>query len=138
MRLLSSPTLSSQPRLAELASPQTRMEDGKAEEEKTEATRRRLSCTKCFDTLWFCYSPFHQMQQYYRHGEFDTCFAKWSSLYDCLNLKTKSLSQIEEILEEREKAKTHIWTHRTVEEASENWWRMYNHFVNVPPPEPDS
>ncbi|XP_020106915.1 uncharacterized protein LOC109723106 isoform X2 [Ananas comosus] len=27
-----------------------------------------LSCTKCFDALWFCYSPFHQMQQYYRRS----------------------------------------------------------------------
>ncbi|XP_020252997.1 uncharacterized protein C227.17c [Asparagus officinalis] len=96
-----------------------------------------LSCTKCFDALWFCYSPFHQMQQYYRYGEFDTCFGKWSALADCLSLKTKRSSEVQEILEEREKAKPHIWTYRTVEEASENWWRMYNRFYK-PPSRPDS
>ncbi|XP_026656649.1 uncharacterized protein C227.17c-like isoform X2 [Phoenix dactylifera] len=51
----------------------------------------RLSCTKCFDALWFCYSPFHQMQQYYRYGEFDNCFGKWNALFDCLSLKTKKV-----------------------------------------------
>ncbi|CAD5194635.1 unnamed protein product, partial [Musa acuminata subsp. malaccensis] len=103
---------------------------------------RKLSCTKHFDALWFCYSPFHQVQQYYRHGEFDNCFGKWNALFDCLNLKTKNLCMqlsytlyrwyfllhvvfrmvnllllLQEILEAREKAKQHIWTIRTVEEA---------------------
>jgi len=96
-----------------------------------------LSCTKCFDALWFCYSPFHQMQQYYRYGEFDNCFGKWSVLVDCLSLKTKRASEVQEILEEREKSKPHIWTYRTVEEASANWWRMYNRFYK-PPSQPDS
>nr|XP_009390014.1 PREDICTED: uncharacterized protein C227.17c [Musa acuminata subsp. malaccensis] len=85
---------------------------------------RKLSCTKHFDALWFCYSPFHQVQQYYRHGEFDNCFGKWNALFDCLNLKTKKSSEVQEILEAREKAKQHIWTIRTVEEASVNWWMM--------------
>ncbi|XP_074592177.1 uncharacterized protein LOC141847969 [Curcuma longa] len=96
---------------------------------------RHLSCTKCFDALWFCYSPYHQMQQYYRYGEFDTCFGKWNALLDCFSLKTKRLSEVQEILEarEKEKAKQHIWTYRTVEEASVNWWMMYGHMFKLPP-----
>ena len=106
--------------------------------EKPEATSSppppRLDCIKCFDMLWFCYSPFHQMQNYYRHGEFDNCFGKWGDLVDCLTLKTKRAAEVEEILIAREKAKPHIWTYRTVDEASENWWRMYKHFVMLSRP----
>lgn len=93
----------------------------------------RLDCIKCFDMLWFCYSPFHQMQNYYRYGEFDTCFGKWGDLMGCLALKTKRKAEVEEILIAREKAKPHIWTYRTVDEASENWWRMYKHAVMMSP-----
>ncbi|KAF3330197.1 hypothetical protein FCM35_KLT05528 [Carex littledalei] len=96
---------------------------------------RRLSCTKCFDILWFCYSPFHQMQQYYRYGDFDNCFAKWHDLYDCLALKTKKSSEVEDILVARENEKKHIWTYRTVDEASENWLKMYSRFLSTNPPE---
>lgn len=39
-------------------------------------------------------APFHQMQQYYRYGEFDTCFGKWNALVDCLTLKTKKSSEV--------------------------------------------
>eukprot|EP00268_Persea_americana_P066914 TRINITY_DN915_c0_g1_i1.p1 TRINITY_DN915_c0_g1~~TRINITY_DN915_c0_g1_i1.p1 ORF type:complete len:103 (+),score=14.95 TRINITY_DN915_c0_g1_i1:143-451(+) len=57
--------------------------------------RYRLSCTECFDALWFCYSPVHQMQQYYRHGVPDSCSEKWSALFDCFNLKTKRSSEVQ-------------------------------------------
>ncbi|KAM0826340.1 hypothetical protein ACQ4PT_068953 [Festuca glaucescens] len=103
----------------------------------------RLDCIKFFDALWFCYSPFHQMQYYYRYGDFDNCFGKWGDLVDCLSLKTKRKAEVEEILVAREKARPHIWTYRTVDEAKENWWRMYKHQVmmskpsdsSAPPPE---
>ncbi|KAH7674358.1 hypothetical protein IHE45_08G067900 [Dioscorea alata] len=111
-----------------------RMEDAKEEEapSKSSSSIQSVSCIKCFDALWFCYSPFHQMQQYYRYGNFDNCFGKWNALFDCLSLKTKRPSEVQEILEAREKAKPHIWTYRTVEEASANWWRMYSHIVTAP------
>jgi len=96
----------------------------------------RPDCIKCFDALWFCYSPFHQMQSYYRYGEFDNCFGKWGDLVDCLTLKTKRVAEVEEILIAREKAKPHIWTFRTVDEASKHWWRMYKHLVMMSPPLP--
>ncbi|TXG73705.1 hypothetical protein EZV62_002284 [Acer yangbiense] len=87
--------------------------------------RRRLSCFKCFDALWFCYSPVHQLQQYYRLGVLDNCTDKWSALVDCLTLKTKSSSKVEEILEARENAKPHIWTLRTPEEAASHWQKTF-------------
>ncbi|KAJ3705476.1 hypothetical protein LUZ61_009181 [Rhynchospora tenuis] len=118
------------------------MEEGKKGEvgvaSSASSGARRLSCIKCFDMLWFCYSPFHQMQQYYRYGDFDNCFAKWNDLFDCLSLKTKKASEVEEILIAREKEKKRIWTHRTVEEASEHWLKMYQHILYTNPPESDS
>nr|CAB3457198.1 unnamed protein product [Digitaria exilis] len=77
-----------------------------------------------------------QMQNYYRYGEFDNCFGKWGDLVDCLTLKTKRAAEVEEILIAREKAKPHIWTFRTVDEASEHWWRMYKHAALMSTPLP--
>ncbi|KAJ8767991.1 hypothetical protein K2173_020931 [Erythroxylum novogranatense] len=88
---------------------------------------QRLSCSTCFDALWFCYSPVHQMQQYYRVGYIDNCSEKWRALVDCLTLKTKKSSQVQEILDSREKAKPHIWTLRTTEEASAHWKELFGH-----------
>ncbi|XP_044476522.1 uncharacterized protein LOC123204044 [Mangifera indica] len=89
--------------------------------------KQRLSCSKRFDALWFCYSPVHQMQQYYRLGFLDNCYSKWSALYDCLMLKTKPASEVEKILETREKEKPHIWTFRTPEEAASHWENLFGH-----------
>ncbi|PON75288.1 hypothetical protein TorRG33x02_245780 [Trema orientale] len=94
-------------------------------------TVRRLSCSACFDALWFCYSPVHQMQQYYRLGTLDNCSPKWSAFIDCLTLKTKSASHVQEILGTREKTKPHIWTLRTPEEASSYWREIFGHLDDV-------
>ncbi|CAI9781457.1 unnamed protein product [Fraxinus pennsylvanica] len=95
------------------------------EKEEAAAPRRRLSCTKHFDALWFCYSPVHQMQQYYRLGDLDNCSGKWTALVDCLSLKTKRSSEVEEIIESREKAKPHIWSFRSPEEAASHWNELF-------------
>ncbi|KAL9252778.1 hypothetical protein AKJ16_DCAP06182 [Drosera capensis] len=95
--------------------------------QSTEEPRRRLSCIPSFDALWFCYSPVHQMQQYYRQGVLDNCFEKWSAVFDCLSLKTKRSSEVQEILETREKGKPHIWSFRTPEEAAANWKEIFGH-----------
>ncbi|GLJ37530.1 hypothetical protein SUGI_0762610 [Cryptomeria japonica] len=90
--------------------------------------KRNLSCTERFDELWFCYSPVYQMKQYYRYGTFDTCFEKWSAVFDCLRLKTKRKHEVQKILEARERDQPpHIWKMRTFEEASANWNSMYGH-----------
>ncbi|EOA14255.1 hypothetical protein CARUB_v10027413mg [Capsella rubella] len=101
-------------------------------EEDSSAVRRRVSCTKCFDALWFCYSPFYQMQQYYRVGRLDDCTKKFSDLFDCLSLKTKRVSEAEKILEEKEMADAakHIWIMRTHEEASSHWNETFGHLEN--------
>ncbi|XP_074279941.1 uncharacterized protein LOC141605170 [Silene latifolia] len=96
----------------------------------TTQPRPRLSCTPCFDALWFCYSPVHQLQQYYRLGVLDNCSQKWSSLYDCLKLKTKSSSEQQEILKARESEKHHIWSFRTPEESAAQWQEWYEHLDN--------
>ncbi|XP_019422767.1 PREDICTED: LOW QUALITY PROTEIN: uncharacterized protein C227.17c-like [Lupinus angustifolius] len=90
----------------------------------------KLRCSKYFDALWFCYSPVHQMQQYYRLGVLDNCTDKFKALFDCLMLKTKSNSELQEILEAREKEQKHIWTFRTPEEASYYWKELYGHLDN--------
>ncbi|KAF3455119.1 hypothetical protein FNV43_RR05567 [Rhamnella rubrinervis] len=71
------------------------------------------------------------MQQYYRLGSLDNCSEKWSALVDCLSLKTKRSSEMQEILESREKEKPHIWTFRTPEEASSNWKELFGHLDEV-------
>ncbi|CDP06991.1 unnamed protein product [Coffea canephora] len=95
------------------------------------APRRKLSCSTYFDALWFCYSPVHQMQQYYRMGWLDNCSAKWNALFDCLNLKTKRPSELEEILEKREQANNHIWSFRSPEEAAIHWQELFGHLDEV-------
>ncbi|XP_073158269.1 uncharacterized protein [Henckelia pumila] len=95
--------------------------------EESAVRRPQLSCVKCFDALWFCYSPVHQMQQYYRLGALDNCSAKWAELFDCLSLKTKTPAQIQAILDEREKSKPHIWLYRSPEEAASNWKKVFGH-----------
>ncbi|KAL9261395.1 hypothetical protein AKJ16_DCAP03995 [Drosera capensis] len=72
-------------------------------------------------------TPVHQMQQYYRQGVLDNCFEKWSAVFDCLSLKTKRSSEVQEILEAREKGKPHIWSFRTPEEAAANWKETFGH-----------
>ncbi|KAJ4843601.1 hypothetical protein Tsubulata_029028 [Turnera subulata] len=98
-----------------------------SKESSSSPPHRRLSCTDHFNALWFCYSPVHQMQQYYRSGFLDNCYQKWSDLVDCLSLKTKSPDQVQEILDAREKSKRHIWTFRTPEEASAHWKKKFGH-----------
>lgn len=97
-------------------------------EESSSTVKRKLSCFEHFDALWFCYSPVYQMKQYYRLGTLDNCRGKWKAWTDCLMLKTKPKSQVEEVLEAREKSKKpHIWNFRTRYEASQNWQKMYGH-----------
>lgn len=90
----------------------------------------KLSCVKYIDSLWFCYSPFHQVREYYREGTFDNCRRKWSELFDCFHLKTLSEAKAQAILEQREKEKldSHIWKFRTPDEASKEWKKIFGHF----------
>ncbi|XWS11727.1 hypothetical protein CRYUN_Cryun37aG0024500 [Craigia yunnanensis] len=68
-------------------------------EKESSATRHRLPYTNCFNALWFCYSPVHQMQQYYRVGMLENCSEKWNVLWDCLYLKNQVLFSTPEKME---------------------------------------
>ncbi|XP_031121305.1 uncharacterized protein LOC116024532 [Ipomoea triloba] len=94
-----------------------------------EQTQRR-SCAACFTALCSCYTPVHQMQQYYRLGALDNCYDKWSALFDCLRLKTKQPAEVEEALKKQGQAKPHIWTFRTPEEASVYWNKLFGQIIN--------
>ncbi|XWS08050.1 hypothetical protein CRYUN_Cryun41cG0044500 [Craigia yunnanensis] len=56
--------------------------------------RHCLLCTNCFDALWFCYSPVHQMQQYYRVGVLENCSENGMFFGIACISKTKSSSQL--------------------------------------------
>ncbi|XP_065869374.1 uncharacterized protein [Euphorbia lathyris] len=66
-----------------------------ASEHEKSSAGRQLSLKTCFDDLWFCYSPVHQLQQYYRIGYLDNCSGKWRALMDSLLLKTKKSSEVQ-------------------------------------------
>ncbi|QCD84243.1 uncharacterized protein LOC114177241 [Vigna unguiculata] len=110
------------------------MASSEEKEASSSTPNRKVSCTASFDALWFCYSPVHQMQQYYRLGVLDNCSRQWKAMVDCLMLKTKPASEVQEILEteEKSKSKSHIWTFRTPEEASYYWKELYGHLDDEP------
>ncbi|XP_047169001.1 uncharacterized protein LOC124837622 [Vigna umbellata] len=110
------------------------MTSSEEKEASSSTPNRKVSCTANFDALWFCYSPVHQMQQYYRLGVLDNCSRQWKAMVDCLMLKTKPSSEVQEILEtqEKSKSKSHIWTFRTPEEASYYWKELYGHLDDEP------
>ncbi|KAH7414595.1 hypothetical protein KP509_14G001000 [Ceratopteris richardii] len=97
------------------------------QQHQQEEEKIKLSCVKFIDALWFCYSPFYQVKEYYREGTFDNCRSKWGDLFDCFHLKTLSEARSQEILRsrEREKIQAHIWTFHTREEAATAWKRKY-------------
>ncbi|VFQ77833.1 unnamed protein product [Cuscuta campestris] len=82
--------------------------------------KQRRPCAACFRDLLSCYSPVHQMKQYYRVGVLDNCYDKWSALSDCLRSK-----KVEGNIK-----KPHIWTFRTPEEAGSHWNLLFGHIVN--------
>ena len=87
------------------------------------------SCVKYFDALWFCYSPGHQLKQFYRFGNVDDCTGAWSSLWDCLSKRTVRFAPSEEEEEgERSRMKQHpLWKLRTKEEAKAAWDAEFGH-----------
>ncbi|KAB8111330.1 hypothetical protein EE612_048955 [Oryza sativa] len=91
----------------------------------------RPDCVKCFDALWFCYSPYYQLQNYYRHGEFDNCFGKWGTS------STVSGSRRGARRRRRRSSPPGRRPGRTSgptapsTRASDNWLRMYGHLVGL-------
>ncbi|KAL3718234.1 hypothetical protein ACJRO7_003378 [Eucalyptus globulus] len=94
---------------------------------KASVDEEAYSLSLSFSEYLLCLPPVHQMQQYYQLGVLDNCSGKWSTLVDWLALKTKQMSEVQEILETRETAKHYIWTFRTPEEASSHWKELFAH-----------
>lgn len=75
------------------------------------------------DALWFCYSPVHQMTEYYRYGKVDDCLGHWGELWDCLKQRTKFADT-----EARAQDHSHpLWKLRTKEEAAQFWKKEFGH-----------
>lgn len=55
------------------------------------------SCTKAFDSLYYCYSPFFQGRQYYMNGELDNCRGRLRRFRLCLMSRLKPQSEAEEL-----------------------------------------
>lgn len=84
------------------------------------------SCVKYFDALWFCYSPGHQLKQFYRYGNVDDCTGSWSSLWACLSKRTVRFAPSSEGGEDVKKEHP-LWKLRTKEEAKAAWDAEFGH-----------
>lgn len=86
------------------------------------------SCVKYFDALWFCYSPGHQLKQFYRYGNVDDCTGAWSSLWGCLSKRTVRFAPTREDENDRSRKQQHpLWELRTREEAKAAWDAEFGH-----------
>ena len=79
------------------------------------------SCVKYFDALWFCYSPGHQLKQFYRYGNVDDCTGYWSSLWGCLSKRTVRFAPSPVNQGDGIEKKHPLWKLRTKEEAKAAW-----------------
>mmetsp|Transcript_25336 Transcript_25336/g.70869 ORF Transcript_25336/g.70869 Transcript_25336/m.70869 type:complete len:114 (-) Transcript_25336:396-737(-) len=77
-------------------------------------------CVPYFDALWFCYSPAHQLTEYYRYGTVDNCRGHWSDFMNCLGRKTKLYNN-----PAPRKEQESFWKLRTPEEAAEFWKKEF-------------
>jgi hypothetical protein len=85
------------------------------------------SCVKYFDALWFCYSPGHQLKQFYRYGNVDDCTGAWSQLWACLSKRTVRFAPREGD-ESSGHVKEHpLWKLQTKEEAKAAWDAEFGH-----------
>lgn len=61
-----------------------------------------ISCTKAFDSLYFCYSPFHQGREYYITGQLDDCRGRLKRFRMCVMSRFRPQAVSETIYEEEE------------------------------------
>lgn len=59
-----------------------------------------VNCTKAFDRLYFCYSPFNQARHYYITGELDSCRGKLRRFRMCVLSRFRPQEQSEVLYEE--------------------------------------
>lgn len=64
------------------------------------------NCTKAFDSVYFCYSPFHQGREYYITGHLDDCRGRLKRFRMCMMSRFRPESESARIYaEEEEKEK---------------------------------
>jgi Protein of unknown function (DUF3128) len=68
---------------------------------KLHARRVPVSCSKAFDSLYFCYSPFHQGKIYYQSGELDDCRGRLKRFRMCAMSRFRSSADSEVTLRHR-------------------------------------
>lgn len=49
----------------------------------SQSARVPMSCSKAFDALYYCYSPFYQGKVYYQTGELDDCRGRLKRFHMC-------------------------------------------------------
>lgn len=59
-----------------------------------------MSCTKAFDSVYFCYSPFHQARHYYIEGQLDDCRGRLRRFRLCLLARLKPHGEAERMFHE--------------------------------------
>lgn len=60
------------------------------------------SCAKAFDSVYYCYSPFHQARNYYIEGQLDDCRGRLRRFRLCLLARLKPQSEAERMYQEEE------------------------------------
>ncbi|PXF46562.1 hypothetical protein BWQ96_03690 [Gracilariopsis chorda] len=65
-------------------------------------TRVPSNCAKAFDSLYFCYSPFHQARQYYITGQLDDCRGRLKRFRMCVMSRFRAQSDSEHLYEQDE------------------------------------
>lgn len=61
-----------------------------------------VSCTKAFDSVYFCYSPFHQGREYYITGQLDDCRGRLKRFRMCVMSRFRPQAVSETIYAEEE------------------------------------
>lgn len=98
------------------------------------------SCTKAFDSLYFCYSPLHQGRHYYRHGELDDCRARMRRFQLCLLSRLKPRGESERLYREEDARVRAAAAASSSPPAPPVWHprQEYIDSVNSAPPDDDS
>lgn len=70
---------------------------------RADAHRERVpaSCMKAFDSVYYCYSPFHQARQYYVEGQLDDCRGRVRRFRMCMMSRFRR-QEVSELLYEQE------------------------------------
>jgi hypothetical protein len=62
------------------------------------AVKDAVSCVDAGNALFFCASPAHQMERYYKDGHLDGCDAQLSELKLCMRLKLAGEKETRDIV----------------------------------------